>query len=137
MQRGENIKVYSFKDLPPGPIPTSGDFAVKQADMDGLLSKFLADGRVPSVTKSDWLNISSIQWDKLRIKAVPDNWKQLDDFATQLTLPHERFNRLQGIFSGMAFDPQGGFMTEEAFAQKRHEMLPTEEDYEMAFGVGH
>lgn len=45
-----------------------------------------------------------------------------------LTLPSRRFHRQQGIYAGMYFDPDGNFISREAFEAKRSEWLPTDDD---------
>jgi benzoyl-CoA 2,3-dioxygenase component B len=46
----------------------------------------------------------------------------------EITLPHRRFNRSLGIYTGHHFDPQGNPISEEQFEAKRSEWLPTEAD---------
>ncbi len=46
----------------------------------------------------------------------------------RLYLPHQRFNRMVGLYSGLAFDPEGKPMSAEEFARRRGEFLPTDAD---------
>lgn len=46
----------------------------------------------------------------------------------EVKLPHNRFNRLVGMYSGARFDVDGNPITEEAFAARRDDWLPTEDD---------
>jgi benzoyl-CoA 2,3-dioxygenase component B len=49
--------------------------------------------------------------------------------AHRFTLPHERFNREQGLFSGRRFDPEGRLVSEEEWSRGKGAWLPTAEDY--------
>ncbi len=46
----------------------------------------------------------------------------------RLTLPHRRFNRAQGLYAGLSFDPQGRLITPEELALKRADWLPSPAD---------
>lgn len=45
-----------------------------------------------------------------------------------LTLPSRRFNRHQGIYAGLTFDPQGNFISPETFEAKKAAWLPSASD---------
>jgi benzoyl-CoA 2,3-dioxygenase component B len=73
----------------------------------------------------------------LRDAYVDDNQRGVDrwnkvireaglDF--ELRLPNRRFNRKMGIHSGKRFDPEGRPITEDEFAARRGEWLPTDDD---------
>ncbi|MCZ6688161.1 MAG: benzoyl-CoA 2,3-epoxidase subunit BoxB [Planctomycetota bacterium] len=49
--------------------------------------------------------------------------------SQRLTLPHERFNRGQGIYSERGYDTSGAPITDGEWEARRGEFLPTEEDY--------
>jgi benzoyl-CoA 2,3-dioxygenase component B len=63
-----------------------------------------------------------------------DKWNRtlerggVSDF--RFRLPHRRFHRQQGIYSGECFDVDGNLMSKEAFAARRDEWLPSEADQE-------
>ncbi len=46
----------------------------------------------------------------------------------EIRLPHPRFNRTVGIYAGHRFDPAGGLLTEEQWARRVAEWLPTDAD---------
>lgn len=46
----------------------------------------------------------------------------------RITLPHRRFHRQQGVYSGLNFAPDGSFMQGEAWESRKAEWLPTAED---------
>jgi benzoyl-CoA 2,3-dioxygenase component B len=46
----------------------------------------------------------------------------------QVTLPHTRFFRRQGIYAGHHFDPQGNIISEETWNARKHDWLPSAED---------
>jgi benzoyl-CoA 2,3-dioxygenase component B len=50
------------------------------------------------------------------------------DAGFEITLPHRRFFRRQGIYSGHHFDPEGNAISEDEFNAKLPEWLPTDED---------
>jgi benzoyl-CoA 2,3-dioxygenase component B len=60
-----------------------------------------------------------------------DRWnKALADagLSDRLKLPHRRFHRQIGIYSGLHFSPEGTPISEEQWKRKRGEWLPTDED---------
>ena len=46
----------------------------------------------------------------------------------KLALSHEGFHRQIGVFAGKPIDPEGNLISEEAFAAKRSEWLPSKAD---------
>lgn len=61
-----------------------------------------------------------------------DRWnKVLADYglSDRLFLPHKRFHRHIGIYSGRHFDPHGESITDEEWEKRKGDWLPTEEDY--------
>jgi benzoyl-CoA 2,3-dioxygenase component B len=46
----------------------------------------------------------------------------------ELTIPHRRFNRTMGIYSGGHFDPNGNPISADEFEKRRGEWLPTADD---------
>jgi benzoyl-CoA 2,3-dioxygenase component B len=60
-----------------------------------------------------------------------DRWnKALEEagLSDRLKLPHRRFHRQIGIYSGLYFSPDGAPISEAEWNQKRSEWLPTDED---------
>jgi benzoyl-CoA 2,3-dioxygenase component B len=53
----------------------------------------------------------------------------------RLTLPHRRFHRRMGIYSGLWFDPEGNPLTESEWEARKHEWLPSDEDREYVAGL--
>ncbi len=51
------------------------------------------------------------------------------DLPDRLTLPHERFNREQGVYSERRYDTGGKPIAQSEWDESRGESLPTEEDY--------
>jgi len=54
--------------------------------------------------------------------------KRLVGTGAELVLPSRRFHRGQGMFAGHFFDPAGHELTEEEFARRRDQWLPSEAD---------
>ncbi len=48
--------------------------------------------------------------------------------SDRLYLPHRRFNRSTGLYSGIEFDPQGNMLSDAEWKKKRDEWLPSAED---------
>lgn len=46
----------------------------------------------------------------------------------EMTLPHEAFHRKIGVFAGKPFSPTGEFLSDDAYAAKVNEWLPTKAD---------
>ena len=46
----------------------------------------------------------------------------------RIRLPHRRFYRHQGLYAGLRFDVDGHHLTEEQWATRQREWLPSEED---------
>lgn len=46
----------------------------------------------------------------------------------EMTLPHEAFHRKIGVFAGKPFSPMGEFLSDDAYAAKVNEWLPTKAD---------
>ncbi|MCC6750111.1 MAG: benzoyl-CoA 2,3-epoxidase subunit BoxB [Deltaproteobacteria bacterium] len=62
-----------------------------------------------------------------------DRWnKTLEKYglSDRLSLPHKRFNRRIGIYSGQAFDPEGRPVSPEEWARRRDDWLPSRADGE-------
>lgn len=63
---------------------------------------------------------------------VVERWNRIPTKAGldfRFTLPSERFNRNQGVYAGMPFDPQGALISRSEWDGKRAAFLPSEEDY--------
>jgi len=62
---------------------------------------------------------------------VLERWNRITEKAgveKRFTLPSERFNRNQGVFMGMPFDPQGKMVSRAEWDQRRDTWLPSVED---------
>jgi benzoyl-CoA 2,3-dioxygenase component B len=60
-----------------------------------------------------------------------DRWNKILEEAglsDRLRLPHRRFHRQIGIYSGLHFTPEGELISEEEWDRRRNDWLPTEED---------
>lgn len=53
---------------------------------------------------------------------------QKEGVGGELTLPSRRFHRHQGVYEGQFFDPQGNFLSYEAFEAQRDAWLPGQDD---------
>ena len=62
------------------------------------------------------------------LKALGRWNKRLEGTGAELVLPSRRFHREQGMFVGHCFDPAGHEITEEEFARRRDEWLPSDGD---------
>jgi benzoyl-CoA 2,3-dioxygenase component B len=56
-------------------------------------------------------------------------------FSDRLRLPDRKFNRGIGMFSSLHFDPQGHALTDEAWAARRHEWLPSDRDRDYLLSI--
>jgi benzoyl-CoA 2,3-dioxygenase component B len=62
-----------------------------------------------------------------------DKWNETLEkhgIAYRLSLPSQRFNRMQGLYASLPFDPQGNLLDSAEHARKRSEFLPTQADYD-------
>jgi benzoyl-CoA 2,3-epoxidase subunit B len=48
--------------------------------------------------------------------------------SDRVKLPSQRFNRQQGLYAGMPFDPEGNLLAADVYATKKGEFLPTAAD---------
>lgn len=73
----------------------------------------------------------------LRTDYVEDNQRQVNVWNRtiertgvefEVELPHRRFNRLVGMYSGSRFDPEGNPISEEEWSSRRDDWLPSEDD---------
>lgn len=63
---------------------------------------------------------------------VIEKWNRVleeSGLSDRLTLPHERFNRAQGIYSEHRYDNEGKPISASEWESRAGEFLPTEEDY--------
>jgi benzoyl-CoA 2,3-dioxygenase component B len=67
--------------------------------------------------------------DATRIVARWNKILETHHVDARIQLPSLRFNRWQGLYGGLSFDPSGNPITKDAFEKHRKEWLPTEEDY--------
>jgi benzoyl-CoA 2,3-dioxygenase component B len=62
-----------------------------------------------------------------------DRWNKVlqeAGLSDRLKLPHRRFHRQIGIYSGLYFTPEGASVSPEEWNRRRSEWLPTESDQE-------
>ena len=62
-----------------------------------------------------------------------DKWNKTlndNDIEFRLSLPNDRFNRLQGLFAGMPYNAEGELLSDAAYGALRDELLPTQADYD-------
>jgi benzoyl-CoA 2,3-dioxygenase component B len=71
---------------------------------------------------------------------VTKRWNRVLEKAgrsERLTLPHRRFHRQIGIYSGHRFDPTGRPISESEWEENRDRWIPTESDREYVLGLMH
>jgi benzoyl-CoA 2,3-dioxygenase component B len=69
-----------------------------------------------------------------------DRWnKALEEagLSDRLVLPHRRFHRQIGIYSGLRFSPTGALISEEEWTRSCSEWLPSEEDQKFIRSLMH
>jgi benzoyl-CoA 2,3-dioxygenase component B len=59
------------------------------------------------------------------------------EIGTRLTLPHRRFNRAIGAYSGARFDPEGRMISDEEWTRRKSEWLPSAADREYVQSLMH
>lgn len=80
----------------------------------------------------------------LRRSYVEDSWRGVKKFNRvladygvdfELRLPSTRFHRQVGVYAGLRFDPEGNLITEEAWAERSRDWLPTDSDQQYVKGL--
>ena len=59
------------------------------------------------------------------------------EIGARLTLPHRRFNRAIGAYSGARFDPEGRMISDEEWNRRKDEWLPSSADREYVQSLMH
>ncbi len=62
---------------------------------------------------------------------VVDSWNRIlkkEGCDERIYLPHRRFYRHQGLYTGLRFSVEGGHLTEAQWQERQHEWLPSQDD---------
>lgn len=107
-------------------VAKEGEYVIEVPQLDGTVQKHAIPLRraMNAVLRDAYVE---------DCRKVLTRWnKVLEDAGLpyRLTLPHERFNRNQGLFSGKRFDTQGHPLTEEQWETRKYEWLPSQKDYD-------
>jgi len=94
-------------------VPSDGGFETREIPLRRAMNLVLRDSYVEDCERV------IKRWNRLLDKA---------GMSERLYLPSDRFNRSQGVYARMPFDPQGARIPPEEWDQKRDEWLPSEED---------
>jgi benzoyl-CoA 2,3-epoxidase subunit B len=65
-------------------------------------------------------------------KKVIERWNRILERAgmqERMTLPSDRFSRMQGLYAGMPFGPDGTLLSKDEFDRRRDSWLPSAKDY--------
>jgi len=97
----------------PMELPDAGVLKREEVPLRSAMNEVLRDGYVEDCQRG------VDRWNKILAEVgVPD----------RLQLPSRRFHRHQGVFAGMAFDPQGQLLTSQEWERRRDEWLPSASD---------
>jgi benzoyl-CoA 2,3-dioxygenase component B len=91
----------------------AGGFDTREIPLRRAMNLVLRDSYVEDCEKV------IVRWNKILEKA---------GMSERLYLPSDRFNRNQGVYSRMPFDPWGKLLSGDEFASRRNEFLPSTED---------
>ena len=94
-------------------VPTDGGFQEEEIPLRRAMNLVLRDSYVEDCEKV------IVRWNKILKKAGMEE---------RMKLPHQRFNRHQGVYSSANYDPDGNPLTPEEWEAKKGEWLPTEAD---------
>ncbi len=108
----------------PDHVALSGDYEIDVPDAGGALTR----KKIPLRRAMNLVLRDAYRDDCVR--ALKKWNKVLEDggVAFRLYLPHQRFNRVQGIYAGRRFDPEGQPMTEAEWTARKDEFLATPAD---------
>ena len=95
------------------PVPMNGGLTIEEVPVRNAMNEILRDGYIGDC------DFVVGRWNRVLEKAGR---------AERLYLPHRRFNRDIGIYSGCHFDPTGQPITPEEFEARRAEWLPSAAD---------
>ena len=100
------------------------------------LTKFTADGKADDVDVPLRRAMNEVLRDAYieDCEKVIKSWNKTlvdADVSFRVRLPHRRFNRSQGIYAGLHFDPDGNMLTPPQWDKCKHDWLisPAEQDY--------
>jgi benzoyl-CoA 2,3-dioxygenase component B len=94
-------------------IPQAGALQREEVPLRSAMNEILRDGYVEDCQRG------VDRWNKILAEA---------GLSDRLQLPSRRFHRHQGLFAGMAFDPQGRLLTEKEWENHREQWLPSASD---------
>ena len=95
-------------------VPTdAGGFEDKEIPLRRAMNLVLRDSYVEDCEKV------IVRWNKVLEK---------EGMSERLYLPSDRFNRNQGVYARMPFDPWGKLLTGDEYAKRRNDFLPSQED---------
>jgi benzoyl-CoA 2,3-dioxygenase component B len=97
----------------PMEIPQAGALQREEVPLRSAMNEILRDGYVEDCQRG------VDRWNKILAEA---------GLSDRLQLPSRRFHRHQGLFAGMAFDPQGRLLTEKEWENHREQWLPSASD---------
>jgi benzoyl-CoA 2,3-dioxygenase component B len=94
-------------------VPNAGSLSTEEIPLRNAMNEVLRDEYVNDNQKG------VAYWNRV-IEKFGLDWR--------VSLPNRRFNRSVGLYAGLRFDPQGNPVSEETWAQRSKEWLPTAED---------
>jgi benzoyl-CoA 2,3-dioxygenase component B len=94
-------------------VPNAGSLSTEEIPLRNAMNEVLRDEYVNDNQKG------IAYWNRV-IEKFGLDWR--------VSLPSRRFNRSVGLYAGLRFDPQGNPVSEETWAQRSKEWLPTNED---------
>ncbi|MEZ6183543.1 MAG: benzoyl-CoA 2,3-epoxidase subunit BoxB [Planctomycetota bacterium] len=94
-------------------VPTGDGFKAEEIPLRRAMNLVLRDSYVEDCERV------IVRWNKVLDKA---------GLSERMTLPHQRFNRGQGVYSSAHYDPQGNPISAAEWAAKKGEWLPTDAD---------
>ena len=110
----------------PDHVALEGEYALKVPGAEGKLE----ERTIPMRRAMNLVLRDSYREDCLRALG---KWnKVLEDhgIAFRLSLPHQRFNRVQGVYAGFRFDPEGKPLTEAEWQARAPQFVSTAADRE-------
>jgi benzoyl-CoA 2,3-dioxygenase component B len=103
-------------------VPREGGLVTEQIPLRNAMNEVLRDDYVADCQRG------VDRWNKILEEA---------GLSDRLRLPHRRFHRQIGIYSGLHFTPDGEPISEEEWNRKRSDWLPKEEDHQFIQSLMH
>jgi len=103
----------ALEGIYPMEVPSGGGLTTEEVPLRNAMNEILRDGYTGDC------------------EFVVGRWNRVLEKAgrpERMYLPHRRFNREIGIYAGGHYDPQGNPISAEAWAARRSEWLPSEQD---------